>query len=160
MKNIIWLLILMCGIVSVQAQSIKLPVECKKILDKRYERWKIGKIPKDVEAYHKEVKSPFEPYLIKGDWNGDGKTDYAILIRHRNKNKTIAFIRQKTGYKFYNLEGGDYIQVFKKGEKDYDYTSDRDFMYKNDSIFVGFGECCGSSFIWRKGKFVGVVTSD
>ena len=160
MKNIILLLILFCGFTSIQAQSIKLPFECKKILDKKFPGWKFGKIPKDVSEYHKKMKFPFEPYLIKGDWNGDKKVDYAILIEHRRKTKTIAFIRLQTKYKHYNLEGGDYIQVFKKGIKDYDYTSQKDFTYKNDSIFVGLGECCGSSFIWRKGKFVGIVTSD
>ncbi|HEX8289255.1 MAG TPA: hypothetical protein VF556_14745 [Pyrinomonadaceae bacterium] len=160
MKYLILLLFLASGFIAVKAQSIKLPLQCKKILDKKFQGWKLGKTPKDVTDYHKTNKSPFEPYLVKGDWNGDGKVDYAILIEHLKKARTIAFVRSQKKYEYYSLEGGDYIQVFKKGEKDYDYTSDKDFTYQNDSIFVGVGECCGTSFVWRKGKFVGLITSD
>jgi hypothetical protein len=161
MKKLLFLLFFVCaGFTFIEAKPIRLPNECKKILDKNFRGWKFGKIPKEVTDYHKKEKHPFEPYLIKGDWNGDGKIDYAVLIESQKKNKTIAFIRLRTKYKHYNLEGGDYIQVFKKGEKDYSYDSDKNFIYKNDSIFVGIGECCGSSYIWRKGKFFGIVTSD
>ena len=161
MKLSFSLLFLLCiGNAVCPAQSIKLPNDCKKILNKSFPRWKFAQVSKEVSQHHRENKSPFEPNLVRGDWNGDGKIDYAALIEHRKTTRTIAFIRLQTKYKHFNLEGGDYIQVFKKGEKDYSYTSDKDFIYKNDSIFVGTGECCGSSYIWRKGRFVGIVTSD
>ena len=82
MKTLSFLLLFMCvGFASLHAQTIQLPNACKKILDKNFRGWKLGKIPKEVSAYHKERKFPFEPNLIKGDWNGDAKIDYAILIR-------------------------------------------------------------------------------
>lgn len=161
MKISLSLLFLLCvGVTFSQAQSIRLPNDCRKILNKSFPAWKFAQVPEAVSQYHKENKSPFKPYLVRGDWNGDGKIDYAALIEYRKTTRTIAFVRLQTKYKHYNLEGGDYIQVFKKGEKDYSYTSHKNFVYKNDSIFVGIGECCGSSYIWRRGKFVGIVTSD
>ncbi len=124
MKKSLFLLFLLCGGVAFsQAQSIKLPDDCKKILNKNFRGWKFAQVPKEVSQYHKERKFPFEPNLVRGDWNGDGKIDYAVLIKHRKETKTVAFIRLQSKYKHYNLEGGDYIQVFKKGEKDYSYTS-------------------------------------
>jgi hypothetical protein len=48
----------------------------------------------------------------------------------------------------------------KKGERDYNYGTGKNFIYKMDAIFVGLGECCGSSYIWQKGKFISIVTSD
>ena len=172
MKRLSFLLLFMCvGFAPLYAQSIQLPNACKKILDKNFRGWKLGKVPKEVSAYHKERKFPFEPNLIKGDWNGDGKIDYAVLIRQGKwKNSdgkaivdrtfTIAFVKNQKGFKHFRLEGGDYIQIFKKGVKDYNYDSNKDFIYKNDAIFVGVGECCGSSYIWKKGKFIGFITSD
>ncbi len=172
MKKLSFLLFLL-GIcfAPLQAQSIQLPNACKKILNKSLRGWKLAKVPKEVSEYDEERKFPFEPNLIKGDWNGDGKIDYAVLIEHgKLKNPqgevigertfTIAFVRTRKGFKHFTLEGGDYIQIFKKGEKDYNYDSGKDFIYKNDAIFVGIGECCGSSYIWKKGKFIGFVTSD
>jgi hypothetical protein len=161
MKKLLLLLFLLCVAAAFnKAQSIKLPNECRKILNKNFRGWKFAQVPREVNAYHKERKFPFEPNFVRGDWNGDGKIDYAALIEHRKKTKTIAFIQLQTKYKHYNLEGGDYIQIFKKGVKDYSYTSQKNFTYKNDSIFVGISECCGSSYIWRKGKFVRIITSD
>ncbi len=170
-KTLLLLLLLYVGFTSIQAQSIRLPNECKKNLNKNFKGWKLSQVPKDVSKYHKEKKFPFEPNLIKGDWNGDGRIDYAVLIEQSKlKNSlgeiigerifTVAFVRTQNGFKNFTLEGGDYIQVFKKGEKDYNYESGKDFIYKNDSIFVGAGECCGSSYVWKKNRFVGIVTSD
>lgn len=161
MKKILFISFLLChNFSTVQAQSIKLPNECQKILSRNFRGWKLAPVQKEISEYHKKEKFPFEPNLIKGDWNGDGQIDYAALIEQRKETKTVAFIRLGTKYRHYNLEGGDYIQVFKKGEKDYSYDSHKKFAYKNDSIFVGIGECCGNSYIWRKGKFVGIITSD
>ena len=161
MKKTLLLTIFLCFSVSlVEAQSIKLPNECKSILDINFRGWKLAKIQKDISAYHKKRKFPFEPNLIKGDWNGDGKIDYAILIEHKKKAKTVAFVGIQNKFKHFLLEGGDYIQIFKKGANDYNYDSQKGFKYKNDAIFVGSGECCGSSYIWRKEKFIGIVTSD
>ncbi len=131
----------------------------------------MAKIQKEVIEYHRKNNFPYSPNFIKGDWNGDGKIDYAVLIEQgklknsqdeviEERSFIIAFVRTQKRFKHCTLEGGDYIQVFKKGVKDYDYESDKDFIYKNDSIFAGSGECCGSSYIWRKGKFVEIVTSD
>lgn len=148
--------------IQTQAQTIRLPKTCRQILNKKFSGWKFADVPKDIKDYHKERKFPFEPNLIKGDWNGDGAKDYTVLIKPKknSSNLAVAFLRTKTGYKHFVFEGGHYIQLFKKGEKDYSYDADKNFIYQNDAIFVGVGECCGSSYIWRRNKFVGVTTSD
>ncbi len=57
-------------------------------------------------------------------------------------------------------DGGEYIALMKKGEKDYDYETDKNFIYKNDALFSGYFEKGGSSYIYEKGKFRGITTSD
>jgi hypothetical protein len=149
------------GVISIQAQKINLPKDCLMILNKKFQGWRLVNvgIKEGVQSHN----------LIKGDWNGDGKSDYAILINHGKVQLgssdyeptawTIAFIKTKKGYSFYKLDGGDSIVLMKKGTRDYNYETGKKFIYKNDAIFVGI-EWSGSSYIWRKGKFIGFATSD
>jgi hypothetical protein len=154
-----------------EAQEISLPKECGQILDKKYKGWKMADIPLMILNWHKNSKQPFNPNLIKGDWDGDGKMDYAALIEKgklRSPNGmnaptlyTVAFIKRANSYSFYKLdENSDFIGLAKKGDKGYDYETGKTFTYKNDAIFSGIFEKAGTSFIWRKGKFVGIATSD
>jgi len=170
MKKILFLLFLCVGCSIVQAQSIKLPNGCEKILNVNFKGWKLAQVPNDVSEYHKEKKFPFEPNLIKGDWNGDGQVDYAVLIEKGTlknlegadigeRKFTVAFIRINNGYKHFSFDGGDYIQLMKKGTKDYDYETDKNFRYKTDAIFGGLGQS-GVSYVWKKGKFIEIITSD
>lgn len=140
--------------VNVRAQKLKLPAACRQILNKKFSGWKLVPPP--------QFTTSSEPNLINGDWNGDRAKDYAILIKPRRNAASIVviFVRTRTGYRDFVAEGGDYLQLFKKGEKDYSYDWDKNFIYQNDAIFVGVGECCGSSLIWRKNKFISTVTSD
>jgi hypothetical protein len=170
MKKVLFLLFLCAGYSTVQAQFIKLPNECEKILNKSFKGWKLAQIPNEVSEYHKEKKFPFEPNFIKGDWNGDGQGDYAALIEQGTlknaegadigKQKFIvAFVRIKNGYKHFNFDGGDYIQLMRKGSKDYNYETSKNFHYKTDAIFGGIGQA-GVSYVWKKGKFIEITTSD
>lgn len=161
-KKIVWgILVLSVFSIAIKAQNINLPKDCLTILNKNFKGWKLAKvrIKEGVQSHN----------LIKGDWNGDGKIDYAILINHGRRQLgsgdyeleawAIAFIKTKTGYSFYKLEGGDSIALMKKGARDYNYETGKNFIYKNDAIFVGI-EWSGSSYMWRKGKFIGFATSD
>lgn len=48
----------------------------------------------------------------------------------------------------------------KKGSRDYNFETGKNFIYKNDAIFVGIFEKAGESYVWQKGKFISIVTSD
>ncbi len=62
-----------------QAQSGGLPASCRKILDKNFRGWKFAKISDEIQKHLRENISPdTRGNLISGDWNGDGKTDYAV----------------------------------------------------------------------------------
>lgn len=131
----------------------------------------MAKIQKEVGAFHRQKKFPFAPNLIRGDWNGDGRMDYAVLIEQGKLKNTaneiiedrrllIAFVKNRKGFRYSQFDGGDFIQLMKKGAKDYDYNTGKDFRYKTDAIFSGIWEKSGVSYVWEKGKFVEIVTSD
>jgi len=173
MKRLLLLLILLCigGEARSYAQSIKLPAECKKILNNTFRGWELASIKKEINDYHRKMKFSFAPNLVKGDWNGDGKIDYAVLIKKgRLKNSqgevigdprfTLLFVKTKKSFKSFRFEGSDYIHLMKKGTKDYDYKTNKTFRYKNDTVFDGFWEKGGVSYVWKNGKFLKIVTSD
>jgi hypothetical protein len=132
------LLVLFVYFTQIQAQKVNLPNDCLKILNKKFRGWKLVKVGvvEGVQGHN----------LINGDWNGDRKKDYAILIEYGRARRgdgsyeptawTIAFVKQKNGYSFHKIDGGDSIFLMKKGERDYNYETGKNFTYKNDAIFV------------------------
>lgn len=149
-----------------KAQKITLPSECVKILDRKFKGWKMAQVSKDVAAWFKKAKYAYTPNLIKGDFDGDAKTDYVVLIHQtidsQPMNSTIVFLHSAKGYKMFNLEGGDgdYLVFEKKGNKAFDHEKNKSFTYKTDAVTVGIWEKATTSYIWKNGKFVGIVTSD
>jgi hypothetical protein len=110
--------------------------------------------------------------MIKGDFNGDGLTDYAVLIQQSAEANDkgvarplfvhiVAFFRKPGGYKMAPVtsEGGSALILMPKGGEDYDYQGGRNFTYPRDSIFSGEG-MGGTSYIWENGRFRGLTTSD
>jgi len=155
-----------------QAQSGGLPASCRKILDKNFRGWKFAKISGEIQKHLRENISPdTRGNLISGDWNGDGKTDYAALIEHGEdvlndrmklkRNLAVAFVRSGKTYKHSVLDtAGDYIAFEKKGAKAYDYDTQSGIRFKTDAVFVGIWEKAGRSYVWRRGKFIYFQTSD
>jgi len=155
-----------------EARSVELPAACRKILNENFRGWKMKKILPEIEKYLREnVSRDARGNLASGDWNGDGKTDYAALIEHGEhilndetklkRDVSLAFVRNGKTYKYFVLDtSGDYIQSEKKGSTGYDYDTQSDFRFKTDAIFVGIWEKAGRSFIWRRNKFIYRQTSD
>lgn len=144
----------------IQAQAIKLPTACEKILNKNFKNWKPATIKPEIIKFLKENKRPFQANLIKGDWNGDKKIDYAVLISKGDQTKTIAFVADADDYQYFELTGGDFISLNKKGSKGFDHNKQKGFTFENDAITVVFWEKAAESFVWRKNKFVSIITSD
>lgn len=166
-KYILFILsVLLFSFAPVKAQKITLPAECAKILDQKFKGWKMAKVNKDMADWFKKSKHPFAPNLIKGDFDGDAKFDFTVLIRQlidsQPKISTIVFMNSAKGYKMFNLEGGDgdYLIFEKKGKKAFDHEKNKSFIYKTDAVTGGIWEKAATSYIWENGKFVGIVTSD
>ncbi len=171
MKNkttLIFLLFCIC-LISTNATASELPPLCKTILDTKFSDWKAAEPIEGVVEYYKTEKISNPPNLTTGDWNGDSKQDYAALIDYGNDNSIdeliptfwiIAFIKTVKGYNYYEPDGGDYLQTVKKGKKDFNAETQKNFVHKTDAIFSGIWEKSGTAYIWEKGKFKSVITSD
>jgi hypothetical protein len=161
-----------------QPRSILLPTAIKVSLDRRYPGWSFATVSQDVTQLFGSYPrlAGALPHLIKGDFDGDGKADYAVLIVHgkvlnaagvavERGEKLIVFLRRGRSYKSRRLENEAYIAdvylaLARKGEKAYNYETNRTFTYENDAIDLCYFEKGGTSYIYRKGRFRRVITGD
>lgn len=140
---------------AVNAQT--LPKKVTEYLKSNYPNWTIKKFNK-VE--YQENKS-----VAIGDFNGDGQTDYAVVITKDNRIYTLALLATKKSYKAINLEAQTSdeewlagIGITKKGEK-LDVFNDqndlvRSFRLKTDGIYIYDGEGHGGTYYWQTDKFL------
>ena len=91
-----------------------LPGAISSALDKRLPGWRFSQVSADVRQFLAERLAGASPHLIRGDFDGDGRTDYAALIEHPDQSKsaggsyvveTLAFLKRGAEYKLYVLEG-------------------------------------------------------
>ncbi len=171
-------LLLAPSIAHAQQASNTAPSSLKSFLDHRFPRWRFAKIPEAIHRYLIEHPEPARPDLIKGDFDGDGKTDYAVYIVYgrasRRRSSVVALLRRGRTYKPYVLEsslytpeaepseanGAFYIGLVKKGARDYDFPGQRYFTYRHDAVFIGIFEKAGTSYVYERGRFKPIITSD
>ena len=150
-----------------------LPLPIKVLLNRNFPGWSFPEISED-DCYDVRESGGLDAYaqMIKGDFNGDGLEDYAVLIQQSAEANDkgiarplivniVAFFRKPGGYEMHLVtsEGGSALILMHKGESDYDYEAQRDFMYPRDSIFSGVG-MGGTSYIYENGRFRALTTSD
>jgi hypothetical protein len=153
----------------------KLPPAIRAALDRRYPGWKFPPVRDEVRKFVKDYFSPAaEPEFTSGDFDGNGERDYAALVEHGTifdqngkavgkKVRLVAFMKRGGRYRFRLVDpegGGEYVFAFRKGEKDYDYETGKNFTYRNDAIGAGIFEKAGMSYVYERGKFRSIITSD
>ena len=150
----------------------KLPHPVKVSLDKNFPGWQFPEVSDD-DCHSVKTWGGNEAYaqLIQGDFDGDHGLDYAVLIEYGSiidqgiaigpRIYIVAFFHEHDRYKMkvVTREGGGCLQLMRKGEPDYDYQAQRDFTYTHDTIMSGFG-MGGTSYLYEKGKFRAIITSD
>lgn len=169
---LLWLVPVVVGVQSASRED--LPPAAQVMLDKKYPGWNFWPVAEEVRAYFKKEKPGQRLNLIAGDFDGDGRTDYAALVEHGittdnngvpvgHDQHLLAFLQRKDGFKLYELnecDGGDYIYLAKKGDKDYNYEQQREITYEHDAICTAIWEKAGSSYVFEKDHFRCFVSSD
>ena len=178
--RVLLILLLLCLLwlpaATASAQSNQLPRAVTSILDTKYPGWRFSLVNDEVRRFFKERFPSARPNLISGDFDGNGKTDYAVLIEHTNFDKTgkafthvvetLAFLRKGRGYKLYVLRESQpadlefYLTLARKGEEGSDFRTEKKYRYPNDSISISYFEKAGGTYIYDRGKFRYVLESD
>ena len=108
--------------------------------------------------------------IVTGDFDGNGQTDYAVHIVAGNgptekRQRLILYL--KKGEKYFGRtlsrqvpNNGQCLVFFRKGTKDYRYDTNQYFRYRYDTVGLFFPEKGGESYLYQKGRFYPVITSD
>jgi len=169
--------ILILSSLSSIAQSRKsLPSPILNQLDAKFPGWRFAQNSHDVKDFFAKTFPKAIPSLIKGDFDRNGKPDFAILIEHSNFAKAgkelthvvevLAFLKRGASYKRISLNSGSpadnelYLNLAKKGKIGKVFATNKKFAYRHDSISLSFFEKASGTYVWKNGKFVYVYESD
>ena len=156
-----------------QSAEISLPASMKSSLDRRFPGWSYLPVEEEVRTFLKEYVSEYaRPDIIKGDFDGNGLVDYAVLIEEKTtlpkkanaemrKARVVVFLTKAAGFQIKLLDPeGAYLVLLRRGDWDYSYDTSEYFTYQNDAIFTGIFEKGGTSHVYEKGRFRSIITSD
>lgn len=135
-----------------------LPVNVKSFLNKNYAGWKQS-ATNDTDCY-----ADFRKLVVIGDFDGNGKRDYAVRMTHNRRGYLMALLGQNADYRAHVLLSvsatelkGYGMSLAKKGSKysigDPYEGDNRTARLPNDAPVIG---PCGSHaypYIYRNGRF-------
>lgn len=100
--------------------------------------------------------------VISGDFDGNSRRDYAVLVQRRTRYYLIIFLRRTADFKMYVVKdpNGEYLSLARKGTRDYNYNEQKEITYANDAIVTGILEKGGSSYVFKNGRLRSFVSSD
>jgi hypothetical protein len=132
------------------------------MLNRRFSGWKFSDVRPEVREFFKENMRGASPVFISGDFDGNGRRDYAALVQLRARYYLVIFLRGTSGYKMYVVKdpNGEYLSLARKGTRDYNYNEQKEITYADDAIVTGIFEKGGSSYVFKNGRFLTFVSSD
>jgi hypothetical protein len=151
-----------------------LPSAIRLKLGKKFPGWRFARISDEVrQALKEEVSPDSQPDLVKGDFDGDGQLDYALLIEHGDivngarvvigrNNHIVAFLKRGDDYKSYLVGSntGEYLCLRRKGDGGYNYETQKEFTFANDAIEAEIFEKAATAYVYENGKFRAIITGD
>lgn len=151
----------------------QLPAAAESVLDTRFPGWEFVEVGDDIRRFIKErISADARPNLIRGDFDGNGKPDYALLVSHGRvfnargeaigpKTHLVVLLSGGGKYRLHVLgEPGEYLTLGKKGAEGFDFHAGRKFKYRNDAVEVWVFEKAGWAYIYDGGKFRSVYSAD
>ena len=159
-----------------QRATLRAPKAIGAYLDRNYSGWGIPEIAPEWKQYFASRKDGSVPHLVKGDFDGNGKTDHAVLIIHGTVSNSagavngkrscvIVFLTSRRGYRpvviFDDVYSPEvYLDRARKGQEDYNIETQRKFTYATDAVVVINAEKTAKSYVYRKGRFRPITTGD
>ena len=156
------LLILCFAAVRPTAFAQTLPAKIKSDLNKSYSGWKL----------HSGDPTCQSRAVVSGDFDGNNKTDYAVMFKKGRSGYIVAFLANATNYTAAVLESSaagemqnSYLTVTKKGESYAGIVNDKmdkaaARKLKTDAVVSGTCEASEYLYVYSNGKFKQVFTSD
>jgi len=131
-------------------QTIAPPDAVRKDLDAICKGWQLAPVTPEIAAEINTRTPTWPPNLLPGDFNGDGKTDVAVLIECDGSSQLVAFLSSGSGFS---------QQVLEKPQP-YDA---REFLhlvrkeYEHDAIGVEYEAIGGHAWVFRDNRWQSIL---
>jgi len=153
------------------------PAPVRTILDQRHPGWRVPTASAELLA---GVGSRLgsTPGVVAGDFDSDGRTDYALLVEYRNVDEpdksfthfveALVFLNGAGGFRATRLRdrqpGPDaalFLTLQRRGTQGFNVETGSAFVYPHDSIGEWyFGKAAGGSYVYDGGLFRYVIEVD
>jgi hypothetical protein len=149
-------------VASQETSAQTLPAKIRKLLDQSYSGWKL----------HSGDPICKSRAIISGDFDGNKKTDFAIMLKKGRSGYIIAFLANRTDYKAVILENNaandmknSFLTVALKGQNyagiiNDDLDRGQTQKKKTDAPVSGGCEASAYLYVYNNGRFKQVFTSD
>jgi hypothetical protein len=146
------------------AEQAGIPPAIRAQLDKDYPHWRLHRVAPEALKFLKSDSSSNTTTIARGDFNGDGMEDIALLIDHQAH--CLLFVAHRTDSAGnYNLlhfdeEGADYLTMSRKGDGGYDHNTGKGFVFPLDAVEVNWFEKAARAYVFKDGEYYVAQTSD
>lgn len=153
-----------------------LPPAARTALNSNFFACRTAEVSDAVRQFFTSRSQEVPPQVLTGDFNGDGRLDYAVNIFHgsaANRRQTIAvLLARRSGRAFSvriletvpfnpNQAGtGLYLTLNRKGEQAYNYEAQTRFRLRTDAVAVNNFEKASWIYVYRGNRFRKVFTGD
>ena len=105
-----------------------------------------------------DYKIPYAPDRIAADFDSDGAVDYAVRIAAAGQVVTLALLARGGKFESHVLSTDapdpfTYLLLYRKGEKDFDFTKLKAFRHAHDAIGLMYFNKTPLTFRFVKGEF-------
>lgn len=160
-------------VINLPAYAADLEQSCKTLLNQALPVWTMASVSEDVKAFA-AAELQADPLKIRGDFDGDGRQDIALLIQNRAqpvfeepdriKATRIAVCFAKVPAMVLRLLEepycDDFIYLMKKGEDMHDIEAGNLGKYPVDAIGTTCFEKAGAVFLFDGKNFKRIINSD
>jgi hypothetical protein len=152
------------------AAASPLPEQIRRTLDVVCPGWRFAEYTGEVNDFFRQQKRDYLPYLLPADFDGDGRLDYAVHVWQPTpggeQRLVLAFLERGAEYEMHVLEklpGTDaniYLELYRRGQRGFDYERQRAFTFLRHSVGVSFFEKAGVAYQFEGGRFRKIIVSD
>ncbi|PIS46577.1 MAG: hypothetical protein COT17_07995 [Elusimicrobia bacterium CG08_land_8_20_14_0_20_51_18] len=122
------------------------------VYDPDFLRWSLSDYPPEKLKYY-PYSSKSLPYVVLGDYNGDGIEDVVLTGHNKNANIIVALMSTATGYYAIEVQKASYYSKSREKGKEIPYTSDGILLFQRKGSRYVIGDMDTSEVILENDGF-------
>ncbi len=137
-----------------------MPQNCADLIAARLPGSRYHSVPEDAAAWARERH--LNPVLIAGDFDGNGRRDWAALMQQEDRVILVVCLVNRGAPSLHVLDHPcpDLVLLARGGTRQYNLDTQRWVRNRRDSIITSCFEKAAETFVFEKGKFRRFISAD